>query len=317
MRVPEDLRGQVMVVPFQGLVDWARKNSMWPVTFGLACCAIEYMAIQNSRFDLSRFGMEINRASPRQADIMIVSGTVTVKMAHAIRRIYDQMADPKYVISMGVCATAGGPYQGSLQHRARRGQLPARRRVRRGVSAAAGRAAVRDHPAAEEDHRSRDRRGPRALASLAARYREIGRPVPDYDPLTISDEDLKALHAGRARRGLQSARRRQAPRVGPHSTAGTAPLQAASCARRQLPRPADCQRSRLQRQQHPRLRARPRLLRQPPLAAAAAPGRSAPAPAPACGAQRAREARGAALRPARPRRSIDGSPGSGATATPR
>jgi NADH-quinone oxidoreductase subunit B len=111
--IPEDLRGQVMVVPFQGLVDWARKNSMWPVTFGLACCAIEYMAIQNSRFDLSRFGMEINRASPRQADIMIVSGTVTVKMAHAIRRIYDQMADPKYVISMGVCATAGGPYQGS------------------------------------------------------------------------------------------------------------------------------------------------------------------------------------------------------------
>src|SRR5439155_12934643 len=74
--VPEDLRGQVMVVPFQGLVDWARKNSMWPVTFGLACCAIEYMAIQNSRFDLSRFGMEINRASPRQADIMIVPGTV-------------------------------------------------------------------------------------------------------------------------------------------------------------------------------------------------------------------------------------------------
>jgi NADH-quinone oxidoreductase subunit B len=111
--VPEELRGQVSVVPFQSLVDWARKNSMWPVTFGLACCAIEYMAIQNSRFDLSRFGMEINRASPRQADIMIVSGTVTVKMAHAIRRIYDQMADPKYVISMGVCATAGGPYQGS------------------------------------------------------------------------------------------------------------------------------------------------------------------------------------------------------------
>jgi len=88
-RVPEDLRGQVMVVPFQGLVDWARRNSIWPVTFGLACCAIEYFAIQSSRFDLSRFGMEINRASPRQADIMIVSGTVTVKMAYAIRRIYD------------------------------------------------------------------------------------------------------------------------------------------------------------------------------------------------------------------------------------
>jgi NADH-quinone oxidoreductase subunit B len=113
IQVPEELRGHVMVVPIQGLVDWARKNSLWPVTFGLACCAIEYMAIQNSRFDLSRFGMEVNRASPRQADLMIVSGTVTVKMAHAIRRIYDQMADPKYVVSMGVCATAGGPYQGS------------------------------------------------------------------------------------------------------------------------------------------------------------------------------------------------------------
>src|SRR3981081_626669 len=73
LRVPEDLRGQVMVVPFQGLVDWARKNSMWPVTFGLACCAIEYMGVQNSRFDLSRFGMEVNRASPRQADSLSVS----------------------------------------------------------------------------------------------------------------------------------------------------------------------------------------------------------------------------------------------------
>ncbi len=113
IRVPEELRGHVMVVPFEGLFNWGRRNSMWPVTFGLACCAIEYMGVQNSRFDLSRFGMEINRASPRQADIMIVSGTVVVKMAHAIRRIYDQMADPKYVISMGVCATAGGPYQGS------------------------------------------------------------------------------------------------------------------------------------------------------------------------------------------------------------
>ena len=113
IRVPEELRGHVMVVPFQGLVDWARKNSLWPVTFGLACCAIEYMGVQDPRFDLSRFGMEINRASPRQADIMIISGTVTVKMAHPIRRIYDQMSEPKFVISMGVCATAGGPYQGS------------------------------------------------------------------------------------------------------------------------------------------------------------------------------------------------------------
>jgi NADH-quinone oxidoreductase subunit B len=113
LQVPEELRGHVMVVPLEGLFNWARRNSLWPVTFGLACCAIEYMGVQDPRFDLSRFGMEINRASPRQADIMIISGTVTVKMAYPIRRIYDQMADPKYVISMGVCATAGGPYQGS------------------------------------------------------------------------------------------------------------------------------------------------------------------------------------------------------------
>ncbi|MBI2755732.1 MAG: NADH-quinone oxidoreductase subunit B [Chloroflexi bacterium] len=111
--IPEELRGHVMVAPLDALFNWARRNSMWPVTFGLACCAIEYMGVQNARFDLSRFGMEVNRASPRQADIMIVSGTVTVKMAPAIRRIYDQMSDPKYVVSMGVCATAGGPYQGS------------------------------------------------------------------------------------------------------------------------------------------------------------------------------------------------------------
>ncbi len=113
VHVPEELRGHVMVAPLEALFNWGRRNSLWPVTFGLACCAIEYMGVQNSRFDLSRFGMEINRASPRQADIMIVSGTVTVKMAYPIRRIYDQMSDPKYVISMGVCATAGGPYQGS------------------------------------------------------------------------------------------------------------------------------------------------------------------------------------------------------------
>jgi NADH-quinone oxidoreductase subunit B len=111
--VPEELRGHVMVVPLEGLFNWAQRYSMWPVTFGLACCAIEYMGFQDPRFDAARFGWEINRASPRQADVMIVSGTVTVKMAPVIRRLYDQMSDPKYVVSMGVCATAGGPYQGS------------------------------------------------------------------------------------------------------------------------------------------------------------------------------------------------------------
>lgn len=113
IEIPDEMKSHVLVAPVEKLFNWARRNSLWPVTFGLACCAIEYMGAQNSRFDLSRFGMEVNRASPRQADIMIVSGTVTVKMAAPIRRIYDQMSEPKYVISMGVCATAGGPYQGS------------------------------------------------------------------------------------------------------------------------------------------------------------------------------------------------------------
>ena len=103
----------IVTTTLETVVNWGRTNAMWPLLFGLACCAIEMMSSQAANYDLSRFGMEINRASPRQADVMIVSGTVTVKMAHAMRRIYDQMADPKYVISMGVCATAGGPYQGS------------------------------------------------------------------------------------------------------------------------------------------------------------------------------------------------------------
>jgi NADH-quinone oxidoreductase subunit B len=90
--------------------DWARKNSLWPVTFGLACCAIEMMATGASRFDIARFGAEVFRPSPRQSDLMIVAGSVTEKMAPILRRIYDQMPEPKWVISMGICSTAGGPF---------------------------------------------------------------------------------------------------------------------------------------------------------------------------------------------------------------
>ncbi|WP_420316486.1 NADH-quinone oxidoreductase subunit B [Ekhidna sp.] len=101
--------GGIIVSKLDDLLNWARLSSLWPVGFGLACCAIEFMSTASSAYDLDRFGV-IPRNSPRQADVMIVSGTVTFKMADRVKRLYEQMADPKYVISMGSCANCGGPY---------------------------------------------------------------------------------------------------------------------------------------------------------------------------------------------------------------
>ena len=106
----EELSRGLVVTSVDALLNWGRKSAVWPLTFGLACCAFEMIASAMGRFDIARFGMEAMRATPRQADLLIVSGTVTWKMAPAIRRVYDQMAEPKWVISMGVCATSGGPY---------------------------------------------------------------------------------------------------------------------------------------------------------------------------------------------------------------
>ena len=105
------IEGDIVVTRLDAAINWVRTNSMWPMPMGLACCAIELMAAGGARFDIARFGAEVMRFSPRQADCMIVAGTVTHKMAMVVRRIYDQMAEPKWVIAMGACASSGGMYR--------------------------------------------------------------------------------------------------------------------------------------------------------------------------------------------------------------
>ena len=109
--LPDSLIGRIAITNLDRIYNWGRKNSIWPMMFGLACCAIEMICTQASRFDKSRFGMEIMRPSPRQSDLLIVSGTVTKKMTPTIVRLYDQMTEPKYVIAMGACASGGGPFR--------------------------------------------------------------------------------------------------------------------------------------------------------------------------------------------------------------
>ncbi len=105
-----NLPAGVLTTTVDTVFNWSRRSSLWPMTFGLACCAIEMMAAGASRFDIARFGAEVYRASPRQSDLMIVSGSVTEKMAPLIRRLYEQMPAPKWVMAMGICATSGGPF---------------------------------------------------------------------------------------------------------------------------------------------------------------------------------------------------------------
>ena len=105
-----EIERNIVTTTADSLFNWARKSSLWPMTFGLACCAIEMMAAGASRFDIDRFGAGIFRPSPRQSDLIIIAGTVTLKMAEVIQRLYDQMPDPKWVISMGACSSVGGPF---------------------------------------------------------------------------------------------------------------------------------------------------------------------------------------------------------------
>ena len=111
--VPEELRRNVLVTPFEKLVNWGRKNSLWPFGFGLSCCFIEFISMAAGRFDVARFGSEVIRPSPRQADVMIVAGTLTKKMAPAVVRLYHQMAEPRYVIAQGNCTVSGGIFTGA------------------------------------------------------------------------------------------------------------------------------------------------------------------------------------------------------------
>src|ERR1700761_2685339 len=105
------IEGNIIFTQLDAAMNWMRKNSLWPMPMGLACCAIELMAASSARYDISRFGAEVMRFSPRQSDVMIVAGTVTYKMALAVKRIWDQMPDPKWCIAMGACASSGGMYR--------------------------------------------------------------------------------------------------------------------------------------------------------------------------------------------------------------
>ena len=107
--VPDELQSAVTITSLDRIYNWGRRSSIWPMVFGLACCAIEMICTAASRFDIARFGMEVFRATPRQADLMIVSGTVTKKMVPQIVRLFNQMPEPKYVMAMGACASGGGP----------------------------------------------------------------------------------------------------------------------------------------------------------------------------------------------------------------
>ena len=109
--IPPEMQGQLAITTLDRLYNFGRRSSLWPLMFGLACCAIEMIAAQAARYDMARFGMEVMRPSPRQSDVMIVAGTVTKKMIPAIVRLYNQMPEPKYVIAMGACASGGGPFK--------------------------------------------------------------------------------------------------------------------------------------------------------------------------------------------------------------
>ena len=171
MGLEEKLPSGVLLTTVEGVAGYMRKASFWPATFGLACCAIEMMTTGGPKYDLGRFGMEVFRASPRQADLMIVAGRVSQKMAPVLRQIYDQMPDPKWVLAMGVCASSGGMFNNYADRAGRRPRRP-------------GRHVPPRLPAAPGDADRRDPQAPRPGAAQAARRqrphggRASARPLP-------------------------------------------------------------------------------------------------------------------------------------------
>ncbi len=165
----------VFATTLEELYNWGRRSSVWPLTFGLACCAIEMIATTMARYDLARFGAEVFRPSPRQADLIIVSGTVTKKMAPLVVRLYNQMPEPKYVIAMGACAISGGPFkEGYNVLKGIDRYIPVDVFIP-GMPAAAGGADSRVHHVAEEDRcATPDGRGPAAALERSRNRRVSG-----------------------------------------------------------------------------------------------------------------------------------------------
>ena len=220
-----ELEIPILTTTVEKMVQWARRSAIWPVTFGLACCAIEMMAMSCGRYDIARFGAEVFRGSPRQSDLMIVAGRLSRKMAPVLRRIYDQMPEPKWVISMGACASCGGVFDNYAIVQGVDQVVPDRR-LRARLPAASRVAHLRHRPAAAQDRPAADERVGADVHGRAPAHRRPPRepcPAPrstragavDMPTIVVDREHLLERAAGAARpsrAAVRVARRRDGGR---------------------------------------------------------------------------------------------------------